>query len=115
MKREAFDQSASSSVLGVSLALIPESDEDELDLIQSLATDGVLHKLAFLKRRINGRLDFPDEVQWQPDGGVKMRIIVQNQADPIDAYFWVVELDDGRRFAWWNLTHDRDSAVPWNE
>jgi len=96
--------------------LVPENDAERTELRQAFEDAGVLNSLAFHKSGINGRLDLPANLTWEPDGAVRVAVAVQGQPSSIPAWFWLVECDDGssRRFAWWNTQHDRDSSWTWS-
>jgi hypothetical protein len=96
--------------------LVPESDTERAELRRAFEDAGVSDSLAFHKSGINGCLVLPKEFTWDPGGAVRVAIARQGQTSPIEAWFWLVECDDGsgRRFAWWNTHDDRDSAWTWS-
>ena len=104
------------SVLPKCFALIPETDAERADLRQSFEDGGVQNSMAFDKMDISGRLDIPSVLSWEPDGAIRVAITLKGDALPIDAWFWLVECNDGsgRRFAWWNTRYDREGSHPWS-
>ncbi len=96
--------------------LVPQTDAERSEVREAFAKAGVSNSLAFSKKEINGRLDFPHNLTWEPDGAVQVSITVQGQTPPLAAWFWLVECDDGsgRRFAWWSMQHDQDRAETWS-
>ncbi len=98
-----------------SFVLVPESNDDKTELENALDAQSVCDRMSFNnKNGINGRLDFPTDLNWDSDGAVELTITTdQNQQIP--AWFWLVENDDrtGLRFAWWGTQQDRDLSNPW--
>ena len=94
--------------------LVPESNDERAEIEQDLRAEGVRNRTSFIKNGINGRLDFPTDLNWESDGAVELTITT-NQDQRIPAWFWLVEIDDGtgRRFAWWGTNSNRDKSIPW--
>jgi hypothetical protein len=94
---------------------VPETEGDREELRQSLEDEGVFDSLSFSKGGINGRLNMPDDLQWEPDGSVHVTITVDDQIEPIDAWFWLFDFGGTiRRRAWWSTEHDITTRQSWH-
>lgn len=120
MKRLPWKLKASKLDLGrvgipESWVLVPETKNDEEELRVALDSQDVRHRMSFIKNGINGRVDFPQQLRWSPEGSLKVSIAVQGGGQPLEAWFWIVETDDGtgRRHAFWGTVPDTDQAVSW--
>ena len=101
-----------SDSMELAVILVPETDQDRQILLDALDDAGVRNSLAFNKAGINGRIDFHHDHGWDKDGGFEVAISMHDQPK-IAAWFWIIELDDGRRFAWWALKNDSQEAIAW--
>ncbi len=95
--------------------LVPEAVEEREELAQSLDDNGVVNSLGFSKNGVNGTLYLPETLAWDSSGAMKASVKVNEEHGRCDAWFWLVECADGtgRRFAWWSLEHDIESASSW--
>jgi hypothetical protein len=94
--------------------LVPECGAEEAEAEEALAAQGVSNHMGFVKNGINGRLEFPAKLGWEADGALSL-MITTNESEHLQAWFWLVEGQDGsgRRFAWWGTSRNRDDAIPW--
>jgi hypothetical protein len=95
--------------------LVPETVEERGELTQSLEDNGVLNSLGFSKNGVNGTLYLPETLAWDSSGAMKASVKVNEELGRRSAWFWLVECADstGRRFAWWSLENDIQSANSW--
>ncbi len=93
--------------------LLPENDTEKEDLRQTLDDKGVCDSMAFNRSGINGCLRVSAPLEWAPDGSVEVSIQTPEPQQPIAAWFWVVEINDGRRFLWWSTEQGQLTAKSW--
>jgi hypothetical protein len=95
--------------------VVPQNEKEKEELKESFEKAGVKNSLAFNKSGINGCLIFPEDLEWEKNGAVKATIEVQGEKPWIDAWFWLVECNDGteRRFAWWNTNPNFEQSSVW--
>lgn len=113
MKRQPFTSIGGG--LPDCFTLVPETDDEQQELENALDDQGVCNSMGFSKSGINGRLNIDANPQWE-NGAMKATVTVQGEAHPKDAWFWVVECEDGsgRRFAWWSMKPDIKTASTWS-
>ena len=92
--------------------LVPETPQDEELLIEKLDDCGVRDRMGFSKQGTTGVLMVPAHPHWDEEGKVQLQ--VKKPDGDANAWFWLVEIDDGRVFAWWNTQPNLTSANAWN-